>query len=411
MNQEIKFTCSHCEQKMVADEAAIGLTISCPGCGSVLIVPATTTLDVSSAGPIRPRSQSMPADRPTPRTSTVSETVSGTSAPEARQDLIAASVQNSRLEGQIAEFRQQIKKLRAEISRVTSERDEAMAQAQQMAPELDVARENLHAYAEAFDSLQQQLRQAEADVADARHHLADTQEERTVALREMQVLQQRIAEKEQELTSLWTELTAATGKAEGVDAELRKVRENLASVEQASESLRLEMADLTKERDSLRRSVSESGLGQELVSTREQLATAEKENKRLNLHSRQLTSDVDAAERARKERDDLIRTLKTELDNARRSATANSEAKINNDNEVLRGIIARQNSELEQKHSQLKRLKRARLGVQFAYALFAIALIFIAVWAVKVIPKMKSKNPLDFLQSLEESTPSPESPR
>jgi chromosome segregation ATPase len=280
-----------------------------------------------------------------------------------------------------------------------------------MAPELDVARENLHAYSEAFDSLQQQLRQAEADVADARHHLADTQEERTVALREIQALQQRIAEQEKEVASLWTELTASTGKAEAAAAELVKVRENLASVEQAGESLRAEKADLTKERDSLRRSVSESGLGQELVSVREQLATAEKENKRLNLHSRQLTSDVDAAEKARKERDDLIRTLKTELDTARRSATANSEAKINNDNDVLRGIIARQNAELEQKHTQLKRLKRARLGVQFAYALFAIALIVIAIWAAKVIPKMKSKNPLDFLQSVEESALGPETPR
>jgi hypothetical protein len=61
--------------------------------------------------------------------------------------------------------------------------------------------------------------------------------------------------------------------------------------------LRAEIADLVKERDSLRRSVSESGLGQELVSVRAQLAASEKEAKGLSLHSRQLTSDVEAAEK------------------------------------------------------------------------------------------------------------------
>ncbi|HET6409378.1 MAG TPA: hypothetical protein VFG14_15935, partial [Chthoniobacteraceae bacterium] len=58
--------------------------------------------------------------------------------------------------------------------------------------------------------------------------------------------------------------------------------------------------------------------------------------------------------------------------------------------EVLRGIIARQNAELEQKHVQLVRLKRARLGVQFAYLLFAIALAAIVIWAVKTVPKLNN---------------------
>jgi hypothetical protein len=35
----------------------------------------------------------------------------------------------------------------------------------------------------------------------------------------------------------------------------------------------------------------------------------------------------------------LIRTLKTELENARRTVSAASDVKLQNDNEVLRGII------------------------------------------------------------------------
>jgi predicted nucleic acid-binding Zn-ribbon protein len=104
-------------------------------------------------------------------------------------------------------MRQQIKKLRSDVSRVTAERDEAIGQTQMMAPELDVARENLLAYEQTVDALQQQVREAEADVEYARRQLADTQEERTVGLREIQTLQQRNATLDDELASIWTELT------------------------------------------------------------------------------------------------------------------------------------------------------------------------------------------------------------
>ena len=88
--------------------------------------------------------------------------------------------------------------------------------------------------------------------------------------------------------------------------------------------------------------------------------------------------------------------IRDRLDTARRTVSAASDVKLQNDNEVLRGIIARQNSELEQRRTQLVRLKRDRLGVQFAYAAFALALVGIAIWAVKMIPKLKASSLLDF---------------
>jgi chromosome segregation ATPase len=397
MNQEIKFICSHCEQKMLVDASAIGLTINCPSCGKELIVPAESMRAVSPPSPVRPRTQVAPAERPAPRSSTVAETISGTISPaDSRQDLIAASVQNSRLESEVTELRQQLKKARSDFNRVSQERDEAISRVHQLTPQLDSARSSILGYEQTVDALQQQILQAEADVVEARQRLGDTQSERTVAMREIQGLQQRVSEQEQELASLWAELNAATGKGQALEAELAKVRENLTAVEHASELLKSELADLGKERDSLRRSVSESGLGQELVSVRELLAASEKECKRLSLNSRQLTSDVNASEKALNERADLIRTLKKELENARLSAESSSESKTDNDYEVLRGIIARQNSELQQKHAQLVRLKRARLGVQFVYALFALALASIIIWAVKVVPKLKPGSFFDF---------------
>jgi chromosome segregation ATPase len=396
MNQEIKFTCSHCAQKMLVDIAAVGMTIACPSCGKELVVPAESTLQTAAASPVRPRSQTIPADRPAPRSTTVTEAIAGIAAPDSQQELIAASVKNSRLESEVAELRLQLKKARSDLNRIGMERDGAMEQVHELAPELDAARSNILGYEQTVDALQQRILQAEADLADARQRLEDTQSERTVALRDIQSLQQRIAGQDQELTSLWAELTAATGMRGSLEAELAKVRENLTAAEHGGELLRSEIADLVKERDSLRRSVSESGLGQELVSVREQLAKAEKECKNLSLHARQLTSDVNSAEKARGERDELIRTLKTELDNARRSAAATSETKANNDNEVLRGIIARQNAELKQKHVQLVRLKRARLGVQLAYVLFALVLAGIFIWAWKMVPSLNPSKLLNF---------------
>jgi chromosome segregation ATPase len=370
---------------MLVDASAIGLTINCPSCGKELIVPAESVRAVSPPSPARPRTQVAPAERPLPRSSTVAETIAGTISPaDSRQDLIAASVQNSRLESEITELRQQLKKARLDFNRVSQERDEAISRVHQLTPQLDSARSSILGYEQTVDALQQQILQAEADVVEARQRLGETQSERTVAMREIQGLQQHVATQEQELASLWAELTAATGKGQALEAELATVRENLTAVEHASESLKLELADIGKERDSLRRSVSESGLGQELVSIREQLATAEKECKRLSLHSRQLASDVEAAEKVRQERDDLIRTLKAELE--RRSTAATSEAKSNSDIEVLRGIIAR----------QLVRLKRARLGVQFAYVMFALTLAGLLFLAWKMVTKLKPGSLLDF---------------
>jgi hypothetical protein len=39
---------------------------------------------------------------------------------------------------------------------------------------------------------------------------------------------------------------------------------------------------------------------------------------------------------------------------------------------------------------QVARLKRARFGVRLAYAGFAIALVGIAAWAIKVVPQLGS---------------------
>jgi hypothetical protein len=81
---------------------------------------------------------------------------------------------------------------------------------------------------------------------------------------------------------------------------------------------------------------------------------------------------------------------------ARRRAEAASEARLRQDNEVLRGIIARQNSELEQKHAQLVRLKRARLGVRLAYASFALGLVLVAAWAIRTVPGLQLSSFLKF---------------
>src|SRR4029079_2819959 len=117
--------------------------------------------------------------------------------------------------------------------------------------------------------------------------------------------------------------------------------------------------------------------GRDLMMARDQLAEVTKERDRLSGEVRHLSDDLQSVTKAKGDRDEQIKTLSRELDEARRRAEAASEARLRQDNEVLRGIIARQNSELEQKHAQLVRLKRARLGVRLAYASFALGLVLV----------------------------------
>jgi cell division septal protein FtsQ len=58
------------------------------------------------------------------------------------------------------------------------------------------------------------------------------------------------------------------------------------------------------------------------------------------------------------------------------------------DNEVLRGIVARQNTELAQRSGEIYRFKRARLGLKIVYGVFAVGVLGVVAFAIKILPQI-----------------------
>src|SRR5580693_3064591 len=70
---DIRFECSHCKQPIKIDESAAGLEINCPGCQSVLTIPAPVKAPqavASQAGgsiqPVKPGARALPRLRAEP---------------------------------------------------------------------------------------------------------------------------------------------------------------------------------------------------------------------------------------------------------------------------------------------------------------------------------------------------------
>jgi len=365
-----------------------------------------------------------------------------------RQELLDVSVQTSELERELADARAQAesrsvaqRKLQDELKRLTDEhqalcnkytaaagdRDTAVACTQQMADEIEQLRNRAEAAEALMEEAHQQIEALRAEsveltraVASAQEEIAayaqlvqeqerdliaertqhvETQSERTSASRKLGELGNQLGALQTDLASTRAALVLAEKSATALELTEQKLAdavEKLRISEERASCVEKELLESTSECQSLRRSLSENAAGRDLMMARDQLAEVTKERDRLSGEVRHLSEDLQSVTVAKGDRDEQIKTLSREVDEARRRAEAASEARLRQDNEVLRGIIARQNSELEQKHAQLVRLKRARLGVRLAYASFALGLVLVAAWAIKTVPGLQLSSFLKF---------------
>lgn len=426
MITDIKFNCAHCGQRMVVEDSAAGLSTECPSCSASIVIPRRASRHdaAHSNGNGSPqRTQRLnPGVDADPDFATL------------RQELTDASVQITRLEGEVVEvetLKREKRKLRDELVRLKKElstNDETLREAQAACAEAEARattladdlnrvegefsieqeqtirlRGEVDAYAteradvlprlesaeRAVEALGQVLREREAELRDTNATLASTQAARTEALREIQQLNEQ-------LTTRGTELADARAVAARTETERRATAEELAATKKRLEdsqkngkSLTKQVKELKRERDVLSKSLSQDTAGRDLVAAREELGVTTKERDRLSTTVERLSAEIESAQARQRTSEEDLRTALRELDEARRRAEAASETRLRRDNDVLRGIIARQNSELEQQHKQLFRLKRAQFGVRLAYAAFGIGLVLIALWAMRVVPGLK----------------------
>jgi hypothetical protein len=150
------------------------------------------------------------------------------------------------------------------------------------------------------------------------------------------------------------------------------------------------LASTREEVESLRGLLGASETGRELVAAREKLAAHETENQRWKQRVDLLEADLRNVASQGKRFLEETNDLRLRLQDALRQAEAATDEKLREDNAVLRGIINRQNVELEIQHHDIARLKRARFALRLVYALFALGLLALVWFAVQFVPQLRS---------------------
>ncbi len=425
MITDIKFDCAQCGQKMVVESSAAGTSTECPQCNASIVIPRK----IAPRDSVRVARQTAPSGalesaprNPDPESSTL------------QQELTDASVQISRLETELADaekLKTEKRRLRDDLVRLKKDlasseqalREALLARAEaekrarasggeynRMEGELTIERERairLRAEVDAYvtertevlprleaaerdaEALTQALREREIELQDLRTNLADTQAVRTAELRNFQALETRLEELEAELSGVRAAAVQTEARLLAATEEISTTKRQLADSEETAGSLKISVRDLEKERDELSKSLSRDTAGKDLLVARERLSLTTKERDHLGAQVERLDAEIDSAQVKHREIEAELNATLRALDEARRQAEAASEHRLRQDNEVLRGIVARQNSELEQRHQQIVRLKRAQLGVRLAYAAFGFGLLLIALWAMKTVPELQ----------------------
>jgi len=420
---DIKFDCAHCGQKMVVDSSAAGLATDCPQCSASITIPRRASLH--DAAPMPPTRRKNGNGHGNGHSSKAKPAEPEAVAP--RQELAETDVQISRSDdghaAEIEKLKKDKRKLRddlvhmkkevaelhdaerralalaGEINRIEAELTHEQEQTARLRAEVDAyvaERTDLLPRLETAEAevvqLRESLRVSEAELQQTRTNLSDTQADRTKALRDIQDLEARLADLSAEMASLRTSAAQTEAKLKEIAEELKETKKKLYDTDEAAKSLAICVAELEKERDALKKSLSQDTTGKDLVTAREQLGETTKERDRLTLQVERLNGEIEVGGQRQRKLDEDLKSALRELDEARRRAEAASELRLRQDNEVLRGIIARQNTELEQRHAMIVKLKRAQFGTRLAYAGFGIALLAIALWAMKTVPALRIGN-------------------
>lgn len=193
-----------------------------------------------------------------------------------------------------------------------------------------------------------------------------------------------------ECTALRSQIESAQTEAHAAaivaDEKLAATQRALETAESARDSIAGRAAALRTEADTLRADLSEIHTGRELISLRDRFQALDTEHQRAIAALARSTAEVQMLTlSSEKIRAELIETRNRAAD-AEHRADAASETALKRDNDVLRGIIERQNSVGEERYAELRKLRRARLTLRILYALVILALIGFAFIAIDYLP-------------------------
>jgi chromosome segregation ATPase len=445
---DIKFECSQCGQSLAIEKSGAGLTANCPVCDHPVTVPSKSMRRFGEHSRGKDSVFSQPAAAVL-ATSTIPSALSGGGRPpyaepdadEMREDLLNSTMENGQLEGKLHEAKEKIDRLQAHLrkalddcERLTANSTHAQAEIksfqadrQQMKAELAQSRQRI-AVGEAHTAenrvkiaeqasalaaasgenvaLREEMERQAAEYRDYQarmdHHVASREEVLSATTARTEEVIQALAGAEEQILALQQaqeglhgELETARAQLEeaagirsqlaAVEDELRVERERAGSAETQCASLQIAGEGFKKEIDDLRRNLNDTIAGRELLELRGRFAALEQEHGRASTALAEREASVKKLSASAEQLSWELKKARSLCEDAERRAEEASEGKVLKDNDVLRGIIERQNCFLHENGIELRGLRRGRFALRVSYVVFSTALLALVIFALSIL--------------------------
>ena len=373
-SSEIKFECAQCGQSIAVDISGAGVSTNCPTCEYPLVVPTLSSLHDRRYGESAPDNAGRTA---------YAEGEAGLSAGEVQElrDELAEARRHAEESAQaLAAARKETALLEHRAAEAETHLAEARAVISQLNKQLAAADETRAQWEQAFAQTAEQAHATETQMAaretELRAALADAQSASEASAAETVALHSQLENHRTEA------LAAAAAEQEKFAAVLRALEATQTernALSASGEALRMEI-------ETLRHDLSETHAGRELLALRDRFATLDTEHQRTSAaYARSFAESQSLTAAAETLRLELAAALARGAESDRRAEAA-SESALTHDNEVLRGIIERQNTIGEERYVELRRLRRARLALRILYTLIVLGFLGLAVLAIDYLP-------------------------
>lgn len=362
-------------------------------------------------------------------------------AHEMQRDLVKSAMENGQLEGDLHEAREKIGRLQAhlrkaldECERLTANSTHAQAEIksfqtdrQQMKAELAQCRQRIAVW-EAQSSenrgkiselasslatansenalLQKEMERQASELRDYQanmeNHVASREAALTLATARTAEVIQALAAAEQEILALRHsgeksrgDLETAHAKLEeaaairpqlaATEEKLRSEKERAGSAESQCASLQADSDRMKKEIEELKRDLNDTTAGRELLELRDRFDALEKDHRRATTTLADREASIKTLSDSGEKLSVELKKTRSLYADAERRAEEASEGKLLKDNDVLRGIIERQNVVLTENGRELRVLRRGRFALRLAYVFFSIVLLMLVMFALNIL--------------------------
>lgn len=378
--QDIRFSCPHCGQRFVVDASGAGVETQCAGCLKSLVVPEVGSMMdreyvARAAGPGGERRSG--GDRlgagiregkmPTPMVDSAREFSAERNQLRAEAGQSAVELKQARTE--IAQLAQRLAALEAEAA-------EHAARRRQTEEDLELTREKAKALGtdvaareKELASVRERVAALDRELIDAKAEISRLQDESDLHLHNYDDARAKLAAAE-----------PAVARAEALSKELSGTQEKLAAAAERAHTL-------VKESETMRREFSQTESGRVLLDLRARAEGLDSDRKRLETELAEAKSETAKLTGAGKELQTQFEAMRTARDEAVRQLQVGSATGLQQVNEVLRGVLDRQKVELDERYTELRRLKKAELATRMLYLLFAILLVALIAYGIHILPQ------------------------